>query len=808
VSFLFGTKSIPAYDQKALGLNTINTATNEQGNPLPYLAGQRRFAGTFITDAFDQRATSASGGKDSGKGGGGSGYNYYCGFAIAFCLGPVDVFSDLWLNGEPVYTSNTPLSPVSLKETNNVATFQTANAHGLASGQSVVVTGADQPEFNGEYVVTVISATQFQYTIPGTTLTTESASGQIHAWIKLAPIYRGAEDYVDITIPNYGILRLFWGTETQPADHYLQVSGTNHPPYRGVCYGVFYKIWLGLNQTNIQNVEVALARCPTAPWLTNAAHANISNEANAAVIYYELLTHPRAGLGLTAADFDTAALAAVADTLYAENFGVSPIITRIDSALALVQQLLQTVDALPVLDDNGLLSLVLIRPNINVKTGLVDYTDLTELADANLADIPQPVNEDWSNTFNQTRLVFPNQDAEWNSDFVEWQDFSAIQSAQNAAQPQTTNLDFLTRRDLALALVQAQGSAAAVPTRTGKMSLLFDPVFWSEMSPGNLFINNFTDPTCARSNGVFRVTRRTFQASATPVFEVEFAADKSYLNLTLSAATTPAAHAHAIDQGQASLVIVDPIVPPLDPIPTTASVIIELPVLLCPNNKPAIAALIARDQVSTFTASLYLGRNFVFNGVPPESYSLLAKFSIFALTGALTADFLASTGFVAITNQLPAQATDNPFPLCAGLAVQLTGPDLILPDVCDFDALANTILLFCGSEIMSIAEATLTAASAYTLTVIRGRFGTAIVDHHAGDAIWVIAKADLDPLQHPHFLGGNTAEFKLTLGTQTTVDVNAFNITFAGTNWPFSKDASSTQTVDSQFSSEPSADQQ
>jgi hypothetical protein len=524
MSFIFGTKNAAQPKQKSLGLNTVNTATNEQAIPLPYLAGKRRFAGTFISDAFDQHTSSLdSGGKDAGKGGGGSGTNYYCGYAIAFCLGPVDGFHDLWLNGEPVYTTNTPLVPQSLRQFTNVATFTTASAHNLVNGDMVIVTGADQPEFNGQFTVTVLNATQYTYVIPGTTIQSETATGQIRAWVVLDPIYRGVEEKVDITIPTYGILHHHWGGEGQTIDQYLRVSGTGHPTYRGVSYDVFERFFLGLNQTNVQNAEAVLSRIPTAAWLNDPAHANISDEANAAVVFYDLLTHPRSGLGLTVADFNLADLADVAEQLYDEDFGVSPLISRQETALGLVQQLLQTVDALPMLDANGLLSLVLVRAP-------ADYNALTTLVDANLADIPKPNATGWSSVFTQTRIIFPNRAAAWNDDFVEWQDFAAQGNAQKLHNPQSLNFDWLTRRDLAQKLVNAFGPAAAIPAVTGKLTLLFTPALFAALSPGTVFQNNFTDATCARANGIFRVIKRRLPDSSRPVFEIEYKADRSYLN--------------------------------------------------------------------------------------------------------------------------------------------------------------------------------------------------------------------------------------------------------------------------------------
>ena len=527
MSFLFGHKNAPTPPQKNLGLNTVNAATNEQAAPLFYLAGKRRFAGTFITDAFDQLVISiGGGGKDSGKGGGGQGTNYYAGVGLAFCHGACDGFHDFWLNGEPVFTNNTPLYPISLAQTSNVATFQTANAHGLTTGQTGVITGADQPEFNGEFTFTVVSPTQFQYTIPGSTIAAETATGQIQCWITLDPIYRGAEDSLNVTIPNYGTLRLKWGTETQGVDDYLQISGTNHPPYHGIVLGILQQFFLGLNQTNFQNAEAVWSRTPRPAWLANPAWANIQDEANPACVFYDLLTKPRVGLDLVDADFYINGLNDAAEQFFNEGFGVSPLLTRQDTALSFIQQLCQTADLLPLLNGTGLLTLQPVRPP-------ADYGALLSLVDAQLAGIPTPNAADWSSAFNYTRITFPNRDANFNNDFVEWQDFGSLSAAANVAQPQTLNLDWITRRDLALKLVAAFGPASALPKSTGKLSLLFTPALFAAVAPGTVFKNVFTNPTCARSNGIFRVTRRRLTNSAQPVMEIEYAADRSYLNQAL-----------------------------------------------------------------------------------------------------------------------------------------------------------------------------------------------------------------------------------------------------------------------------------
>lgn len=524
MSFLAGTSQQPQADLKQLNINSSNASTNEQGNPLPYLAGKRRFAGMFMTDAFDQfNNQQGGGGKDAGKGGGGTGTNYFASFAVAFCVGPCDTFEGIYLNGDDVFTTNTKIVAKTLSEAGNVATFRAQAPHNLTTGDTVLINGANQTEFNGEFTVTVTGGSTFQYTIPGTSLQVEFASGQIYAFRKLDPIMRGSEDEVQVSIPGYGEIIVHWGTETQPADQYLPTMGVAQPPFHGVCYIVFKNFFLGLNQTNIQNIEAVFSRTPTADWQANAGENIIAGEANPAIVAWELLTHPRVGIGLTDADFNTAALATACTQLKAEGLGISPIITRSDSALSFLQQLCESIDAIILLDAAGLLTLILIRAPGS-------YAGLQVLTDANLADLPKMKAGDWSTTYNQTRIIFPNKDALWNDDFVEWFDFSSITAAQLVAQPQNLQRDWVTDRDNALALVQCAGAIGAAPLMGGMLDLQFTTALWSALAPGTLFQNNFANAIAQRANGYYRVTKRTMAKSDSPMFTIEFQADRSYLN--------------------------------------------------------------------------------------------------------------------------------------------------------------------------------------------------------------------------------------------------------------------------------------
>jgi hypothetical protein len=763
------TSGMPANPIRPLGQFDNRSATNEMGKVLPLFYGRQRLGAQFISDFFDIKTVPQGSG---GKSGTVTGANYYASFGVLVGHGAASKLIDLFFNGDSVYTDLTKIYAVSLAQTNNIATFQTKNAHGLTTGDSVSIYYAFQPEFNGEFTITVVSPTQFQYIIPGAIIPAETATAQngrkIYALTHLDPLVAGTDLETQLTIPDFGTCEIAWGTQAQQPNTYMNsVSGIQHPAYTGQIRIVFHQIFLGFNQTNAQNVEAVFERIPTFDWMSNPAHALVDSNygtCNPAAIVADLLLNPRAGLHLTEADLNLASFDAAQEQLFAEGVGLAPLWDRADELRSALLSVLENVDASLVPDSNGLLMLVLSRQPVSPPI----------VSDADLSALPEFPGEDWSNVVTRTYLTFVDPDAGWVKDIVCWSDTAAVEGKARS-EPQTLDRPMVTSRPLANQLVALFGAIAALPKKTGKLSLVWDDDLYDALAPGNAF--QFTYDLRPALNTIYRLTSRSIPDPAKPVFEVEVAIDRSYLY----SPTMPSFDV------QSKSIILGPVTPALQPIPAPPpSAIVELPVALCPDNQPAIAALVCRGTSSDTYASLFLGRNFVFNGSPPDSYLPLTIVKGFAMNGGLSADFLAATAFTAITNALPAEAANpNPFPLVDGLQLQLAGVDLVLPDVCDFDALANSLLLFVGNEIMSVAEATMNAAGAYTLTVIRGRFGTPIEDHHAGDEVWVVSLVDLRPLQHAHFLAGNDAQFKLTLGVQPVADVDAFAITFAGTRWNF-----------------------
>jgi hypothetical protein len=742
MSFFGGTSGMPKKGPQPLGLNARNTSTNQEARPVPWLFGRRRLGVTFISDAFDIKSVPVGSG---GKAGTSSGNNYYASFAAVCCLGTARKFHDIYLNGDPVFLSQEKQKATSVKQTDNLAIFQTKNPHGFSDDQAVVIYGAKQAEFNGEYHVTVVSETQFAYTISGSTQTPAKAGGNIFVRAKLDPIAADGEDSTDITLPDYGLITIYWGTETQTADAYLNAqSGASFPAMRGICYIVFHQLFLGFNQKSVQNIEVVLEALPQPAWI-DPDSVDVNGDANPSAIAYELLSNPRHGLAWSDADIDIDTLASTADVFKTEKLGLSRVIDRQDDASTLLMSLCETIGALPKIDSQGRFTWVLMRqPD--------DVSGITELSDDNFAEPPEVQPADWESTSSEVQMVYEDRDQFFNNQLAEWKDLASVNAADKPG-PLQLDRPWVSQASIANALVKAAGTAAALPEVTGSVTLIFTDALFAALATGSIF--TFADARLI-TGGIFRVTSRSIPDPAKAEFEIEFTIDRSYLFF----GTIPAEPTAPNFEGDA---------PPPDEAPVNSRyVVLELPPALC-MGRPALAFIAAREVQTISAAEILLAKNYDWNGSPTESFLSLGKLQQFAWRGILAADYPATT-----------QCID----LVRGARVQLDGADMILDEVTAFDSLAGEMLALIGDEILSVIRAELLGTGFYRLRLIRGKYGTPILSHSEADQVLIFRRSSIVPLIHPIFeQPGTVARFKLIFGDEQTAEADAFDFGIRGLAW-------------------------
>ncbi|GBL46207.1 phage protein [Sulfuriferula multivorans] len=158
-----------------------------------------------------------------------------------------------------------------------------------------------------------------------------------------------------------GAVDIAFGAVGQPVNDYLasKLTGTPVPAFRGVLSLVLRQVYLAAMNPYIKPWAIFAKRVPR-QWYP--AKAEISGNANPAHIIYDVLTNSQYGMGYNAADLDLASFTSVADTLFAENFGLSILWEGQQSIEDFIGDILQHIDAsLYVKTTTGLFTLKLAR---------------------------------------------------------------------------------------------------------------------------------------------------------------------------------------------------------------------------------------------------------------------------------------------------------------------------------------------------------------------------------------------------------------------------------------------------------------
>ena len=217
-----------------------------------------------------------------------------------------------------------------------------------------------------------------------------------------------------------GTARIRLGAAGQAPDPYLQAQlGAPVPAFRGVLS----MIWSGLVSANnpyIKPVAVRARRIPSA-WYPERATIG-THDANPAHIIRDCLIDPNWGMGYPEADIDTVSFAVAADTLYAENFGLSILWDQETSIEDFIGSVLAHVDGvLYVHPRTGLFTLRLARADYDVGA-------LAVLSPTNVRAIESFTRPSWSELGNQVTLTYRDRDTDRDVG-VTVQDIAAIEAA-------------------------------------------------------------------------------------------------------------------------------------------------------------------------------------------------------------------------------------------------------------------------------------------------------------------------------------------------------------------------------------------
>ena len=285
------------------------------------------------------------------------GHRYYVGMQGALCWGPVD-----------------ELVEIVVAETNKLSE-RGAETSRLVSGGGYTTTTSDACS----------PALPIAYVAAGQAIT-----------VTANDLFGGKTEEGGVS----GTLRFYYGSTTQTANSYLTTNVQSpFPAYRGLCYAVWEKMYLGTSPY-IKPWQFVVRRCPGALGVLAAdtSLSRIGDDANPAEVIYDIWTDSRWGLGESASALDLDSFLSCLQTLSDEGLGISGAIAD-GSAEDAIKEILRTIDGVLCEDPlTGKMRLKLIR---------ADYTvaDLEVFNASNSSEL-EATRADWDKVTTEVKVSY------------------------------------------------------------------------------------------------------------------------------------------------------------------------------------------------------------------------------------------------------------------------------------------------------------------------------------------------------------------------------------------------------------------
>lgn len=519
-------------------------------------------------------------------------------------------------------------------------------------------------------------------------------------------LFRTDSDFYQVTIPNRGILKFYWGTESQPINTLLANSGQEHSAYRGQFYVIGKDIFTGAaDKTNMPNIQLQAQRFPMPSWLPASEKFSNGLDANPVGILWEWWTDHRFGLGRPESELDIPRLQAVSTRLYNEFNFVSPFFdTQTDLKSALIK-MFEHFDAYPT-SYGGKFGFELVRP-VTVNIPL--------LTKADLIDDPSIRNQTWSDTFDEVRVKYQDWQLDGsNNDNMEKHHELANFAITGRHRAQELDRPWTIRQFQAAMIAASAARVAGQPQASGSLKV-------RESSSSNLAVGSvFNLQTRDGSTLQMRVDGRTEPDPDKRDVSLSFVSDTGWANANFYIGGQDAI-------GESSV---------FAPEKAFAIGLLDAPYQFSDPKFASLMFMVARADGYSTSYDVHKAANV--DG-PYQAASGLQdgeRFFNFSTRARLTADYSAST---------------LPIDDVVGITFEVESPDLAPLEIeLDLDdALDHTLLAFMGdsvNEIMSLFNLVKTGATTYTAKVVRGLYDSRRRTHADGTEFWLQMRLSVDHL--------------------------------------------------------------
>lgn len=509
------------------------------------------------------------------------------------------------------------------------------------------------------------------------------------------------EDFVNITIENKGIIRFYWGTETQTYDALLGTTTQEHSPYRGQCYLVGVNIFFGFEKTTAQNIQVRISRVGKPSWIPEEKRM-IGHDANPISVLWEWWTDHRFGCARDESTLDIARLSAVSNQLFSEGLGVSPFLTTSDGMKSLLIKLIEHFDGYPT-SYGGLFGVELVRE----VTGTIPV-----LGKDDFMTDPTIDSQSWPETYDETRVKFVDDALDGQDNLAKHHELASF-NINKVHKANDIDRPWVTSFDVAVKIAGAVGRVAGLPQGSGSVTLRQSSA--TNIRVGSVFILIGRDGSPIQ----MRVTQRTEPAPDRANIDIEFKTDNGWAN---------SEHFNASQEQIQERPVFSPQVP-------FAVSLLDAPFAFSDPNLASLIYMVARgDSFSTqYEAWKSDTETGSYTAASDHRGGLL--FQHFGIKARLTGAYSKYT--------LPVDDV-------TGITFEVLSPDQSILENGEWilaDALEHQLLAFVGdqsTEIMSLYNVTRTSSTEFTAKTVRGLADTRRRTHPINTEFWIQLRTDVD----------------------------------------------------------------
>ena len=553
-----------------------------------------------------------------------------------------------------------------------------------------------------------------------------------------------------ITVPNFGVIHLYWGTETQAIDNVLLTpraapigggdpqdqttwppnapvtGGTTHgglpsgdpnpysghydrhPAYRGQCYAVFKKWKLGRDRTAVPNIIFELQR--GCPYFGGDVYPANDLGVNPVPILFDWLTDTRFGMGLPESMLDSSSFTSLYAQLYDQGAYISPVITAQEDFRQIVAELLEYFDGWIRIGQGALIE-------VGAWQHGTDVVSAATLTDDYLLGEPELEPQGWGPTVNEVTIVYKDRQHHFNDYVQSYRDPNNFRIT-GAPRPETLSRPWITDAAIAKSYARESGAILALPYTRGTLRVKREWLTDNSIHPGVVF---------EYDSGFYGLS------FLLRLLEVEYGSDSAAdatLTVEWDRSKWPSLYVPPPFQGPGGFFI--------GPRLIYQQRITEVPYLLADHQfATQIVPLAARGDVTaqgfrvwvSFDGTTYQQ---VPNDSSTSSFSVYGQ-QLFANLAGYTEFWvtLYGVGLDEIVTQTTAQMNDD------------------------------TLLIFMEGEVASVGTVTPDGLGNFKLDVLRARLGTSANDHAISTPVYLIFRSRLTLLDNAGFVPGATVYFKL-----------------------------------------------